>query len=69
MIAASGLLAACAAATAGEASYSLDYGVASYDALKAATDKCRSEGGEIVLKGGYDGRQLANYQCKIGKRN
>jgi predicted kinase len=64
---AAGLLAGCASPPPAQGSYSLDYGVASYDALKTATEKCRSEGGEIVLRSGYDNRQLANYRCKIGK--
>jgi hypothetical protein len=58
-----GLLGACAS---GAASYELDRGVAGYDTLKAATDKCHAEGGVIVLKNGYDNQELSNYSCKIG---
>ena len=57
-------LSACAS---GSPSYGLDYGDANYDALKAATDKCKAQGGVIQLKSGYDGRHLENYVCKIGQ--
>ncbi|HXU99633.1 MAG TPA: hypothetical protein VG166_03965 [Caulobacteraceae bacterium] len=57
------ILAACAG---GAGSYDLDHGPADYDALKAATDKCHADGGEIVLKNGYDSRELSNYECKVG---
>ena len=56
-------LGACAG---GAGSYGLDHGPASYDALKAATDKCHADGGQIVLKSGYDNRELSNYECKLG---
>ena len=58
-----GLLGAC---TSGSASYDLDRGVANYDTLKAATEKCHADGGQIVLKNGYDNQELSNYSCKIG---
>ncbi|MGH7022402.1 MAG: hypothetical protein ACREEB_02290 [Caulobacteraceae bacterium] len=58
------LLAACAAA--GGPSYDLGPGVASYDALKAATDKCHADGGQVELKSGYDQRDLSSYHCRIG---
>ena len=46
--------------------YELPPGDANYDALKAATEACKAKGGEIRLKGGgYDNRELSNYQCKI----
>jgi len=64
MIALSLTLSACA--VSGQ-SYGLDYGDANYDALKAATDKCKAQGGAIQLKSGYDGRRLENYVCKIGQ--
>jgi hypothetical protein len=57
------MLAACAG---GAGSYELDHGVADYDALKAATDKCHADGGQIILKNGYDSRELSNYVCKVG---
>jgi hypothetical protein len=47
--------------------YDLPPGDANYDALKAATEACKAKGGEVRLKGGYDNRELSNYQCKIGK--
>jgi len=66
-----GLLCACANGGAGggeaKVSYTLDHGVATYDALKAATDKCKAEGGVITLKSGYDNRELSNYDCKLGE--
>jgi predicted kinase len=58
------LLCGCVGGAAG--SYELDHGVASYDNLKAATDKCHADGGQIVLKSGYDNRELSNYECKLG---
>jgi len=57
------MLAACAS---GGPSYDLDPGVATYDALKAATDKCHADRGQLVLKSGYDQHELSNYTCKIG---
>jgi hypothetical protein len=57
-------LGGCAAA---QASYGLDYGDANYDALKAATGACVAKGGVIQLKGGYDGRRLESYVCRIGQ--
>jgi hypothetical protein len=56
---------ACASGGAG-GSYGLAPGVANYDTLKAATDKCRADGGELKLKDGYDQRELSSYQCRIG---
>jgi predicted kinase len=47
-------------------SYGLGPGVATYDALAAATEKCRADGGEVTLKGGYDKRDLSSYECKLG---
>ncbi|HEY1448749.1 MAG TPA: hypothetical protein VGF33_09445 [Caulobacteraceae bacterium] len=62
------LLAACTTGGAGEAgvSYGLGPGVATYDALAAATEKCRADGGEVTLKSGYDKRDLSGYVCKLG---
>jgi len=60
------MLAACASAPVGGGSYDLAAGVASYDALKAATDKCRADGGHLTLKSNYDQHDLSSYQCKIG---
>jgi hypothetical protein len=65
LLAALFVLSACAAAGA-QGSYGLDRGPASYDALKAATEKCAADGGKIVLRDGYDQRELSNYSCKIG---
>jgi len=58
------LLGACASAAGG--SYELGPGVATYDALATATEKCRADRGEVVLKGGYDKRDLGSYECKLG---
>jgi predicted kinase len=55
------LLCACASE-----SYSLGHGVADYDALKLATDKCQADGGRVVLDQGYDNRDLSSYRCQIG---
>jgi predicted kinase len=60
------LLAACASGSAG-GSYGLGPGVATYDALAAATEKCRADGGEVMLKSGYDKRDLSSYECKLGR--
>ena len=59
------LLGAC-----GSVSQSVDdlgSGVASYDALKSATATCQAQGGDVRLKSGFDGRDLAGYQCVTGK--
>jgi len=58
---------ACADMTA--ASYDLDRGTASYDALKAATETCKATGGSIVLRKTYSGQDLSDYRCAIGKAN
>jgi hypothetical protein len=51
-----------------DASYGLEPGVASYDALNAATAACRAHGGELRLNGGgVEGQNLSNYSCVIGK--
>jgi predicted kinase len=55
-----------AACAEGGGGYGLEHGPASYDALKAATEKCQSDGGHIVLKSGYDNRELSNYECRMG---
>ena len=59
-------LALCACA-ASQGSYGLGQGDANYDAVKGATQACQAQGGQIHLKNGYDGRELASYECKIGK--
>ncbi len=48
-------------------SYELGQGVASYDALKAATDTCKAGGGALRPRATSDGRNLADYDCVIGK--
>ena len=50
-----------------QAPYDLGSGDANYDALKAATQSCQAQGGEVRLRSGYDGRQMSSYQCVIGK--
>ncbi len=49
-------------------SYGLDAGDANYDAVKAASVQCKAQGGQIRLSPERDGRDLSDYQCKIGKR-
>jgi len=49
------------------ASYSFDRGVASYDELKAATSACEAKGGALTLRKGYDGHDMSDYDCVIGK--
>jgi hypothetical protein len=62
------LLAGCASETVNGGSYGLAPGVAGYDALKSATDKCHADGGELKLKDGYDQHELSSYQCRIGAK-
>ncbi|HEY7901440.1 MAG TPA: hypothetical protein VIC25_09665 [Caulobacteraceae bacterium] len=59
-------LALGACAGGGSGSYDLGPGVANYDALKAATDKCHAEGGRLEIKSGYDQHELSSYVCRIG---
>jgi hypothetical protein len=59
------MLAACA--SGGGPAYSVGPGVASYDALKAARDKCAADGGTLTLKNGYDQSDLSNWVCKGSK--
>ena len=59
------LLGACASAQG--ASYSAGPGVASYDSLKAATDKCAADGGTLTVKDGYEKSDLSNWVCKMGR--
>jgi hypothetical protein len=39
-------------------------GVATYDALKQATDACKAKGGTLVLQKDAASEDLANYDCK-----
>ena len=39
-------------------------GVATYDALKAATDACAAKGGSLTLVRNGDPQVLADYACK-----
>jgi hypothetical protein len=55
----------CGALT--DRSYALDRGDANYDALKAASATCAARGGVIRLRKDYDGRDLSDYDCLIGK--
>ena len=61
------LLLALGGCAAGQGSYGLESGDASYDALKAASEKCKAQGGEVRLKNGGDSRDLGDYECKVGK--
>jgi hypothetical protein len=58
------MLAACASSQG--ASYSVGPGVANYDNLKAAKDKCAADGGTLGLKDGYDKSDLSNWVCRMG---
>ena len=41
-----------------------DGGVANYDALKAAHDKCTTQGGKLVLRDQGNARDIQAYACK-----
>ena len=41
-----------------------DGGVASYDAIKAATETCAAEGGTLRLKRNGDAQYLEDYACE-----
>jgi putative hemolysin len=56
-------LALCACAS----SYDLGSGDANYDAIKDASAACKAHGGEIQRLADRDGRDLSDYQCRIGK--
>jgi hypothetical protein len=58
------MLAGCASSLG--PSYSAGPGVANYDNLKAATDKCAADGGTLSLKNGYDKSDLSSWVCRIG---
>ena len=49
-------LAACASEREG--------GVANYDGLKQAQEKCAAQGGKLMLKDGGDSQYLEDYSCK-----
>ena len=50
-----------------DASYGLEPGDATYDALRAATAACQAKGGEIRQRGGGEGQNLSDYECAIGR--
>ena len=39
-------------------------GIANYDGLKQAQDKCAAEGGKLALKDGGNPHWLEDYSCK-----
>jgi hypothetical protein len=41
-----------------------DGGVATYDALRQATDACKAKGGTLTLKTGGDSQYIQDYACK-----
>jgi hypothetical protein len=41
-----------------------DGGTADYDALKRATEDCKAQGGELVLKDQGDNQRIDAYVCK-----
>jgi hypothetical protein len=49
-------LAACATEREG--------GIANYDALKQAQEKCAAQGGKLMLKPGGNSQWLEDYSCK-----
>ncbi len=49
------------------ASYDLDRGIANYDSLRTATATCTAKGGVIQARKGYEGRDLSDYECVVGK--
>ena len=57
--------AALAACASGPETQGLGHGVASYDALRAASAECEARGGHVEPRGGTDGRDLADYACVI----
>ena len=65
VLAVAAALAGCA--SLGQTSYDLGTGDANYDALKSATQACGAQSGTVHLKSGYDGRDLAGYECVLGK--
>jgi hypothetical protein len=62
-----GAMAVSGCAGLSDASYGLDPGDATYDALQAATAACHAKGGEIRRRGIGEGRTLSDYECVIGK--
>jgi hypothetical protein len=52
----------CVALPAG-ACTGVGQGTANYDSLAAAMGECKSSGGELVLRAGYDERELSSYDC------
>jgi hypothetical protein len=57
LILASGLAACVSASPEG--------GVANYDALKSAQEKCVAKGGTLKLQKGGDSQLLEDYSCKV----
>ena len=39
-------------------------GIASYDGLKQAQEKCAAQGGKLMLKDGGNSQWLEDYSCK-----
>ncbi|MGA0600709.1 hypothetical protein ACO2Q3_08380 [Caulobacter sp. KR2-114] len=54
-------------ACASNANYNAPNGDANYDALKKASEECKSHGGQLQLKSGGDSTELGDYACKMGK--
>ena len=42
-------------------------GIANYDALREASQRCQAEGGHLVLKPGGDNENIQDYACEKGK--
>ena len=54
-----GALSLCACAEAGPAG-----GVATYDALRQATQACEAKGGKLVLTKANNSQDIGNYACE-----
>ncbi|MFI4934555.1 MAG: hypothetical protein ACHP7N_08050 [Caulobacterales bacterium] len=75
LLASSMLLACAACAGGGDSSDNpgpggrawYESGDATYDALKAATEACKQQGGDFHLKNGGDPTHMGDYQCAKGK--
>ena len=49
---------------AGCASSEREGGIANYDGLKQAQEKCAAQGGKLMLKDGGNSQWLEDYSCK-----
>ena len=54
----------CACSTVDMAPQNTNGDVATYDAVKIATEACTANGGRLVLAPGADPTMMSNYSCK-----